>query len=327
VGRFTLENLLGFVKDTDASIFFWTADDKTWYRTTETHEPRDNLTFEGGLFIASHGRERTQLMVPEYGPGDVRRNMHMPSDLAGLTYNPYRWANGDPQATGLPRAARTVCDRLVQLGPRLREHSLAESWALDRAKIEEIHTIVGDWFTLNTGAIARLASDPNAREIDILASYRVGEIRRALDGFRERGDARLRACFANMWDDALLATYQRKYSDRTADHIRNALRESIEFLLGPCKIEAQAADRIMASELTAPPEAKYELRLTSQRITFGYYRIDQTAFIVPLDMKKSQNPSPLVWMLRRESAPRAFDHYLAEYNQMFQEGLNVFSGR
>src|ERR1041384_8344081 len=216
-GRFTLENLLGFVKDTDASIFFWTADDRTWYRTTETHEPRDNLTFEGGLFIASHGRERTQLMVPEYESGDPRRNHHIPSDLAGLTYNPYRWVDGDPTTTGLPRVARIVCDRLSQLGPRLRERSLAESWALDRAKIEEIHTVVGDWFTLNTGGIARLAAASSAREIDILAAYRVGEIRRALDDFRGRTDAHLRACFANMWDDALVAAYQRKYYDRNAD--------------------------------------------------------------------------------------------------------------
>lgn len=230
-GRFTLENLLGFVDDTDASIFFWTADDKTWYRASETHEPRDNLTFEGGLFIASHGRERTQLMVPEYADGDPRKNMHFPSDLAGLTYNPYRWVDEDPTRTGLPRAARTVCDRLVQLGPRLRERSLAESWSLDRAKVEEIHTVVGDWFALNTGAITRLAADPNAREIDILAAYRVGEIRRALDGFRGRSDVRLRACFANMWDDSLVAAYQRKYVDRSVDQIRNALRESIEFLL------------------------------------------------------------------------------------------------
>lgn len=77
-----------------------------------------NLTFEGGIFIASHGRERTQLMVPEYEPGDPRTKMHIPSDLAGLTYNPYRWVDGDPTATGLPRAARTVCDRLGPGPPR-----------------------------------------------------------------------------------------------------------------------------------------------------------------------------------------------------------------
>jgi predicted nucleotide-binding protein len=60
-GRFTLENLLRFVDNTDAAILFWTADDKTWYRETQRFEPRDNLLFEAGLFIAAHGRDRTQL--------------------------------------------------------------------------------------------------------------------------------------------------------------------------------------------------------------------------------------------------------------------------
>jgi hypothetical protein len=326
-GRYTLENLLGQVSDTDASILFWTADDKTWYRNTEVHEPRDNLTFEAGLFIATHGRERTQLLVPQYEPGDPRRNNHMPSDLNGLTYNPYQWVDGDPQATGLPRTARVVCDNLVKLGPRLRERSLAETWALDRSKVEEFRTIIGDWFTLNTGGIGRLAAASGAREIDILVAYRVGEIRRYLDGFRQRKGARLRACFANMWDSALLSAYQRKYFDRNAEQIRNGLRESIEFLMGGCTVNVQAPDQISLTNLQAPPAATYDLRLTSQRITFGYYRIDQTAFIVPLDMKKAQDPSPLVWVLTREVAARAFDHYLEEYNQMFEEALHVFPGR
>lgn len=41
----------------------------------------------------------------------------------------------------------------------------------------------------------------------------------------------LRACFAHMWDDALLAAYRRKYHDRTVDHIRSALEESLAWPL------------------------------------------------------------------------------------------------
>src|SRR2546423_9245608 len=86
-GQYTLENLLRFVDETDASILFWTADDKTWYRDTERHEPRDNLVFEAGLFIAAHGRERAQLMIPRYEPGDPRASVATPSDVAGMTWN------------------------------------------------------------------------------------------------------------------------------------------------------------------------------------------------------------------------------------------------
>jgi hypothetical protein len=42
-GRFTFEHLTRVVEETDASILFWTADDKTWYRSAERHEPREFL--------------------------------------------------------------------------------------------------------------------------------------------------------------------------------------------------------------------------------------------------------------------------------------------
>src|SRR5215216_4819297 len=117
-GQYVLENLLGFIERTDAAILFWTADDKTWYRNTERHEPRDNLVFEAGLFIAAHGRERTQLMVPGYADNDPRKNVAIPSDVAGMTWNGYAWDDGAVEATGLPNTARDVCDRLLALGPR-----------------------------------------------------------------------------------------------------------------------------------------------------------------------------------------------------------------
>ena len=324
-GSYTLENLLRFVDETDASILFWTADDKTWYRDTARHEPRDNLVFEAGLFIAQHGRQRTQLMIPRYQPGDPRGNVAVPSDVQGMTWNQYQWVDGLAEATGLPLTARIVCDRLWALGPRVRHpQSLQHLAGFDR--VEEVRTYVGDWPTLHIAGIARLASSPTARSIDILAAYRVGEIRRALDEFKfkEREGGRLRACFANMWDDALLAAYQRKYQDRTAEHIRQALAESVQGLLGPCEIRLDEARNPVLSGLGASPQASYEIRLTSQRITFGYYRIDDVAFLVPLDMKKQQNPAPIAWVLDRETAPRAFNFYLEEYNRVFEESYGLF---
>src|ERR1700674_802412 len=322
-GSFTLENLLRIVDETDAAILFWTADDKTWYRATARQEPRDNLVFEAGLFIAKHGRARTQLMVPRYQPQDPRGKVAIPTDLAGLTWQSYEWADGPAQATGLPLTARTACDQLLILGPRPRRSSSLQHLAtLDT--VEEVQTLVGTWQTLHTYGIARLAGASTARSIDILAAYRVGEIRRALDDFRDRQDATLRACFANMWDNELLAAYQRKYHDRTADQIRSALKESLEFLIGPCEIREQGGDHVIVPTSAKPPAAKYEIRLTNQRITFSYYRIDDIAFMVPLDMKLAQNPPPLAWVVDRETTPRAFAYYLDEYGRVFAEGLRVF---
>lgn len=325
--RYTLEQLLTFVDTTDAAILFWTADDKTWYRETEHHEPRDNLVFEAGLFIAAHGRERTQLMVPSYAPDDQRSKIRVPTDVAGLSYNSYSWTDGPPEATGLPNKARAVCETLRMFRPRPRTPQALRS-LVGHDKVEEIRAFVGDWATIHIEGIARLAARDDARGIDILAAYRVGEIRRVLDHFRQRGMAQLRACFANMWDDELLKTYQRKYHDRTDSHIRNAVKESIESLIGLCEVQiatdASGQKEIKVTNLSDPPQAKYEIRLTSQRITYSYYRVDQFAFLVPLDMKKAQNPAPLAWVVSQETAPKAFEHYLQEYDRMFSEALRVF---
>ena len=131
-----------------------------------------------------------------------------------------------------------------------------------------------------------------------------------------------------MWDDELLKAYQRKYHDRTGDYIRSAVKESIEFLIGPCDVQvangASGQKEIKVTSRADPPPAKYEIRLTNQRITYSYYRIDQFAFLVPLDMKREQNPAPLAWVVAQDTAPRTFEHYLQEYDRMFSEALRVF---
>jgi len=322
-GQFTLENLLEFVEDTDASILFWTADDKTWYRDTERYEPRDNLVFEAGLFLATHGRERTQLMVPRYRPDDQRGMTAIPTDLAGLTWNLFEWADEQPEATGLPRTARLVCDRLALLKPRPRRTTSLPS-LVNQDTVEEVRTFVGEWATVHTQGIAKLAARSDTQSIDVLAVYRIGEIRRHLDSFKGRERARLRVCFANVWDTDLVSVYLRKFHDRTAEHMQSAVKESIQGILGPCEVQAAGKDNIRVTGITEFPKDLYDIRLTSQRITYGFYRVDGFIFLVPLDMKKSQDPAPLAWVLEQETAPRTFKRYLEEFESMFKEAYRVF---
>lgn len=320
-GQYILESLLNFVEHTDAAILFWTADDKTWYRNTERHEPRDNLVFEAGLFIATHGRPRTQLMVPVYDDNDPRRKVSIPSDVVGMTWNSYAWSDGPVEATGLPNTARVVCDGLLALGPRARPSETLKHLRGFQG-VEEIRTFVGNWRTIHINAIARLAEKAEAREIDLLAAYRIGEIRNVIGGFRRQAMAKLRVCFANMFDDALCDAYRRKYYDRTHEQLRSYLLESIQLLFSPCKVEHQGGE-VIVSELEELPVAEFDVRLTNQRITFGYYRVNEASFVVPLDMKKQKEPSPLVWVVEKENAPAAYGTYLQEYNSVFQEATRV----
>jgi hypothetical protein len=81
--------------------------------------------------------------------------------------------------------------------------------------------------------------------------------------------------------------------------------------------------KVIVTDLTDPPVANYDLRLTDQRITFGYYRVNETSFVVPLDMKKQKDPAPLAWVVEKETAPGAYDSYLRGYGKVFEEATHV----
>lgn len=321
-GQFTIENLLSLVNETDAAILFWTPDDKTWYRDSMRKEPRDNLVFEAGLFMATHGRDRAQLMIPRYELGDQRTEVAIPSDLAGMLRNEFEWVDGPVDATGLPDTARRVCDSLKRLGARPRKPAVLAGLK-NRPNVTEVTTFVGEWLPI-VDIMSQIAKSPSTRSIDLLAAYNAGTISQALTNIKTCVGAKLRVCFANMFDDELLRCYRRKYTNRSKEEIVERLKQSIESLLGPCRVEAASRTEIRVGEISNPPKAQYEIRLTNQRITFGYCRVEGVASIMPLDMKTSHYPAPLAWVLDNETAPVVFDHYLMQYEAMFDEALCIY---
>jgi hypothetical protein len=115
--------------------------------------------------------------------------------------------------------------------------------------------------------------------------------------------------------------YQRKYFDRNADDVRNAITESIKGLLGSGEITV--ADRGISVTNIGRATAKYDFRLTEQRITFSYYRVDDVAFVVPFDMKRSQDPAPQALLFSKAIAPAPFEFYLTEFVTAFGEANSV----
>lgn len=96
-GDFTLDALLHITEEVDAAILIASPDDETWYRTQKRIEPRDNILFELGLFIAELGRFRTcilRIISKDKEPATL------PSDLLGVTYINYHFnqpANNENQ--------------------------------------------------------------------------------------------------------------------------------------------------------------------------------------------------------------------------------------
>lgn len=84
-GIFTLSqpaisSLLKVINNSKFGVFILSPDDVTKIRDKDYPTARDNLIFELGLFIGRLGLERTFFVIPQDA-----KDMHLPSDLLGLT--------------------------------------------------------------------------------------------------------------------------------------------------------------------------------------------------------------------------------------------------
>ena len=111
-----MESLADAARHSDFAVLIATADDRTDIRGQSRSVARDNVIFELGLFIGALGRERAYMVV------DRDDDLQLPSDLAGLTYLPYRRNSTNPRSPSQrppsksPRpsaswAAKRTCDR------------------------------------------------------------------------------------------------------------------------------------------------------------------------------------------------------------------------
>lgn len=157
----------------------------------------------------------------------------------------------------------------------------------------------------------------------MLVAYQMGDVARNLRQTCDRPGVQIRICLADMWDEPLVNAYQRKYHDRTSNEIRDSVKKSMERLLGPCKFNLDERGVLQSIAPEHPPNASYEIRLTPQRITHSFYRVDNTCFVIPLDMKRAQDPAPFAWTLSHETSPREYRHYVEEYQLMFKEARRV----
>lgn len=98
----TLESLINTLDRFDFGIFVFSPDDITDMRGQQTRVPRDNVVFELGLFIGRLGKERSFIVMPK----NVR-NLHLPTDLAGLTTAKY-----DSRRLDVVAALGTTCNKI-----------------------------------------------------------------------------------------------------------------------------------------------------------------------------------------------------------------------
>lgn len=122
----TIDTLIQNCTDNDFAIFVFSPDDILHMRKQQYEIARDNVLFEGGLFMGMRGRDRAFIVTPQGSP-----SFHIPSDLLGLTtatYDP-SWAKTNPNpAVG---AAAT----------QIRQAIKKSSWSKTRIEIVTKTTI------------------------------------------------------------------------------------------------------------------------------------------------------------------------------------------
>ena len=120
----TLSGLIDRLDKSDAAVFVFSPDDVTELRGKESVTVRDNVIFELGLSIGRLGRERTFFVIP-----NEQKDLHLPSDLYGITaatYNPKRsdkdWVAAlRPACSQIERALNGLPQKEPPSDPLLKE--------------------------------------------------------------------------------------------------------------------------------------------------------------------------------------------------------------
>lgn len=101
--EYPLESLEAQLDSADFAVFVFSPDDLTMMRGEEKNTVRDNVVFELGLFIGRLSRKRTFIVRPR------DTDLHLPSDLAGLTPLDYDASRGpDKLRAALGSAATSI---------------------------------------------------------------------------------------------------------------------------------------------------------------------------------------------------------------------------
>lgn len=95
------KDLIVKASSVDFALFVFSPDDLARIREADHHVARDNVVFELGVFIGSIGLERCFILKPR------NENMHLPSDLSGVTFADFEANRSDHDLQSAVSAACT----------------------------------------------------------------------------------------------------------------------------------------------------------------------------------------------------------------------------
>ena len=111
IAHYTIDDLAQKVEDSDIAVAIAHGDDHATIRHQSWPIPRDNVTFELGLFMGRLGRLRAVLMEPRDD------KVKLPSDLAGITTITYKApGKGETWQASLGTACHRLREHIRQMG-------------------------------------------------------------------------------------------------------------------------------------------------------------------------------------------------------------------
>lgn len=134
---YSLDSLIGRAHRADFAILVATPDDTVHSRGAVNSTVRDNVLIEYGLFVGVLGRERVFLLAPG---GDL----HLPSDLGGLTYLPYKMREDGNLSAAVRGAADAVVAQIRDQGLRHQHRPLRDSSASEEGRLQRELDIIAD---------------------------------------------------------------------------------------------------------------------------------------------------------------------------------------
>ena len=257
-GTYMLGVIIDVSRAVDAAIFIFAEDDRVWYRSSELHQPRDNVLVEYGLFAGILGPERA-LICRKGRP-------RTPSDLEGIVHIDI----SDDRI----ESARARIEAWIR---RLQQRRGLDSQPLFAQ--EFVRIVTDDRQTLHTEYRDRKYS---AQRVDILSMALIG----ALDELATDGDHKLldRVLFHNAQVRMMFVTPTSEYvrqraiedgepSEQLQMRLRGAVRRAVE-IYERLKARHGAAER--EGRIRATAVGSLEIRVTDFCPHFTIYRTDDS---------------------------------------------------
>lgn len=138
--RQTLADIVTAMQRTDFAAFVFNADDMLTMRGKDFQATRDNVIFELGLFIGYLGMDRCFFIQPR-----GFENLHLPSDLLGLTaltFNPDR--SDDNVVAALGSACNQIRRAMREAAPKGGDKAVPDATPPEAAE-QKFERLVGLW--------------------------------------------------------------------------------------------------------------------------------------------------------------------------------------